>query len=344
MTEPGLRASPHIHAPVSVAAVMRDVLLGLIPGLLVHAWYFGPGIFVQCMLAAATALACEYGMLRLRGRPVRIFLYDGSALVTALLLALTLSPFTPWWATILGAAFAIVVAKHLYGGLGHNLFNPAMAGYVFVLLCFPAALTVWPQPLGVAEARLGLTDTLAMIFTGAPAGGTIDSLTGATPIGYLRTQLAQMAMISELRAHPLFGSVGGRGFETLAFAFLLGGAWLLYRRVIQWRIPASLIGGLFAASLLFYAIDADRYASPVFHLFSGGTMLAAFFIATDPVSAATTPRGRLIFGASIGVLAYLIRTFGGYPDGIAFAVLLMNAAAPLIDHYTRPAVLGEKRP
>jgi electron transport complex protein RnfD len=208
---------------------------------------------------------------------------------------------------------------------------------VVLIVSFPLELTLWSVP----GATLGLGDTLALIFTGQqPDGTTLDALTMATPMDTIKTQLGLSETLSELQGGPLFGSFAGAGWEWINLWFLLGGLWLLQVRVIQWQIPAGVLAGMAAVSFVFFAYNPDIYSSPLFQVFSGGTMLCAFFIATDPVTASTTPRGRLIYGAGIGILAYLIRTWGGYPDGIAFAVLLMNMAAPTIDHYTRPTVFG----
>lgn len=331
------RSAPHIHRQRSVAAIMHEVACALIPGIIVAIVLFGWGVLIQCLLAYFSALLSEALILKLRRLPLRLYLADGSALLTALLLALTLSPLTPWWLTVSASAFAIIIVKHVFGGIGQNLFNPAMAGYVFVILCFPAAMNVWPD---ITTARADLPVTLNAIFT---AAALPDAVSGATPLAYLRTAIDNMVMIPEIEQQPVFGLLGGRGWEWLACAWLLGGVWLWYRGIIKWRIPLSVIAGCAAASLLFYIHNPDSYASPLFHLFSGGLMLGAFFIATDPVTAASTPRGRLLYGAGIGILTYLIRTFGGYPDGMAFAVLIMNAFVPLIDQYTRPPVVGEQR-
>lgn len=336
MSDPAGRSAPHIRRPRDVAAVMHEVSYALIPGILVAVYLFGWGVLIQCLLACAAALSSEAICLWLLRKPVTFFLQDGSAVLTGLLLGVTLSPLTPWWITVLAAIFAIVVGKHLFGGIGHNLFNPAMAGYVFVLLCFPAAMAVWPDVTGMAPSP---AHTLQSIFF---PGGTADGISGATPLGFLRTEVGNMAMLSEIRQAPLFGMIGGRGWEWLATAWLLGGLWLLFRGIIRWHIPAAVLLGCMAPALVFYGLDPDTYAAPLFHLFAGGLMLGAFFIATDPVSAATSIRGQLLYGAGIGGLIYFIRTFGTYPDGIAFAVLFMNALVPLIDRYTRPPVIGEK--
>lgn len=333
--------SPHGHAGGSVRLLMRHVLLALLPGIAIYVWFFGWGVVVNALLAVAVALVAEAGMLAARGRPLRIFLTDGSAVVTAVLLALALPPVAPWWVTVVGSAFAIVVAKQLYGGLGYNPFNPAMAGYVVLLISFPREMTLWPLADVVSGHYLGLMESLRIVFAGAPAG--LDALTGATPLDLMKTQLGLNQTVAEVWASPIFGDFGGRGWEWLGNGFFLGGLWLLYRRVITWHIPVAMLGSLFLVSLVFSATDPGSHPSPLFHLFSGGAILGAFFIATDPVSAATTSRGRLLYGAGIGVLTYVIRTWGGYPDGVAFAVLLMNMAAPTIDYYTQPRVFGHEK-
>ena len=336
-----LISSPHLHEGASVGGVMRCVIIALVPGILLSTWVYGWGVLIHCALAVLCALGFEAALLRLRGQPLSQFLYDGSAVVTALLFALAITPFAPWWVDIVGMGFAMIVAKHLYGGLGYNLFNPAMAGYVFVLLCFPTALTIWPAVAGAGHAQAGLGDTLSIIFTGHPLAGPVDSLSGATPLDYMKSRLNGMAMVPEIISSPLFGTFAGKGSEWLALAWAGGGAWLLYKKIIKWQMPAIFLGTLFLFSLLCFWFDASRYPSPLFTLFAGGAMLAAFFIITDPVTASNTPRGRILYAAGIGIITVLIRTWGGYPEGVAFAVLIMNAAAPFIDARTRPRVFGE---
>lgn len=337
-------SSPHLPAPSRVAGVMREVLLALLPGVLCALWFFGWGVFVNLVIAALTCIAAEAGMLLLRGRAVRATLADNSALLTGVLLALCLPPLAPWWIPVIGSLFAIVVAKQLYGGLGFNPFNPAMIGYVVLLISFPRELTLWNPPTGIGAQHLNLGETLALIFTNTlPAGMTIDTLTMATPLDSTKTAFGLGQTLTEITASPLFGSYGGIGWEWINAGFLLGGIYLLARRIIHWQIPAGMLGALFVIALLFYASDTDGYPSPLFHLFSGAAMLGAFFIATDPVSAAATPRGRLYFGIGIGLIVYVIRTWGGYPDGVAFGVLLMNMAAPTIDYYTKPRVFGQSK-
>jgi len=329
--------SPHLPATGSVSRMMSFVLLALLPGSLCAAWLFGWGVLVNILLAGLAAIAAEAAMLLARRRPVLPVLQDGSALLTGVLLALALPPLAPWWIPVIGSLFAIVIAKQLYGGLGYNPFNPAMAGYVVLLISFPRELSLWPATGQV----LGLQDTLLLVFAGSlPDTTTLDAITMATPLDAVKTRLGLSETLTEIRASAVFGSFAGAGWEWLNLWFLLGGLWLLQQKIIKWQIPAGMLGGLFLTALLFYAWNPDIYASPLFHLFSGAAMLGAFFIATDPVSASTTPHGRLYYGFGIGVLTYVIRTWGGYPDGVAFAVLLMNMAAPTIDYYTRPRVFG----
>ncbi|BBP04102.1 electron transport complex subunit D [Sulfuriferula plumbiphila] len=337
-------SSPYIAEKSSVSIIMLKVLAALVPGIAVYVWLFGPAILVTLTLASVTALVLETSAVRLRGWPARPFLMDGSALVTAWLLALSLPPIAPWWLIVVGTFFAIVVAKHLYGGLGNNLFNPAMVGYAVLIISFPVQMTQWPSPLSLAGAHLGLLDSAQYIFTGIlPDGLKLDAISSATPLDTLRTQLQLEHTVREITRLPVFGSIGGTGGEVVVLMYLLGGLYLWLARIITWHIPAAFIAGLWITGGLFHVADPDRYISPWFHLATGGAMLGAFFIATDPVSGATTPRGKLIFGAGIGMLTYLIRTLGGYPDGVAFAVLLMNIMVPLIDAYTQPKVYGHKQ-
>ncbi len=333
--------SPYITQPTSVNALMLGVLGALIPAIGAYVYFFGPAILVSLLLASVTALLCEAAMLKIRRYAAEAFLVDGSALVTAWLLALSMPPLAPWWLVVVGTAFAIVVAKHLYGGLGSNLFNPAMVGYAVMIVSFPVPMTHWAAPETLAAAHLSFAQDLRYIFAGIlPDHLKLDAVTMATPLDTLRTQLKLAHTLSEIRRLPIFGTVGGIGSQTVALMYLLGGLYLLSQRVITWHIPVAMGGALALASAVLHGIDADHYASPAFELFTGGAMIGAFFIATDPVTAPTTPKGKLLFGAGVGVLTYCIRTFGGYPDGVAFAVLLMNMTAPLLDAYTQPRVFG----
>lgn len=321
--------------PQRVGRIMGLVILCLLPGAAVQVGLFGWGSAVQALLAVFAALVFEALALGLRRRPPGPALRDGSAVLTALLLALAVPPYAPWWITILGTGFAILVAKHCYGGLGGNLFNPAMAGYVFLALSFAPEMAQWPGPALLEQGRPGPWESVQIVIAGAPA---VDALSGATPLAEIRDGLRRAMTVAEM-AH-VQGVFGGFGWEWVSLAFLAGGLGLLATGVIRWQIPAAMLGTLALLAAVHWLGDADAHASPLFHLFSGAAVLGAFFIATDPVSAPTSARGRLIFGAGVGALVYLFRAHGAQPDGVAFAVLLMNAAVPLIDRWTRPRVLG----
>lgn len=336
--------SPYVSNSPSVTSIMLKVLLALMPGIAAYAWVFGGGVLVSLALASATALAAEAFMLKLRGRPIKPFLSDGTALVTAWLLALALPPLAPWWLIVVGTLFAIVVAKQLYGGLGYNPFNPAMVGYAALLISFPQIMTHWPVPLELAQAKLGFMEQLQYILGGTlPAGVQVDAITSATPLDYLKTQLTLNHDVQEIIQAPIFGVLGGQGMEYVTGAYLLGGLYLLQQRIISWQLPLAFLAALTGISGIFFLADPVHFSSPLLHLFSGASMLAAFFIITDPVSGPTTPNGKLVFAAGIGILTYLIRLYGGYPDGVAFAVIFFNICVPLIDAYTQPRVFGHEK-
>ena len=332
-------SSPHVHAPNSISKIMFMVVAALIPGIVVATYLFGWGVIINILVANVLALLVEAVVLRLRDKPLWPFLSDGSAIITATLLALSIPPYSPWWLITVGILFAIVIAKHLYGGLGYNLFNPAMVGYAVLLISFPREMSTWLLPVTLRQEVIGLDDSAHMTL-GAGISA-VDGISGATPLDYLKTQVGLGNSVKDIVAdHPLFGVLGANGIEWISLAFLLGGLWLLYKKVISWHIPVACLGSLMFLAWVFHVYDPDRYASPIFHIFAGASMLCAFFIATDPVSASTTPSGRIIYGIGIGVLVYVIRTWGGYPDAVAFAVLLMNLCAPTIDYYTRTKVFG----
>jgi electron transport complex protein RnfD len=342
--------SPHIKQGITVQDMMLKVLYALIPGALASIYFFGWGVLFNLLIAISVCLLSEAIILKIRQRSVADSLLDGSALVTACLLALALPSLAPWWITVIASISAIAVAKHLYGGLGFNPFNPAMVGYIVVMISFPLEMTLWTAPMGVPHgSATGWPDfstTFNWVFLGVlPYGETIDSISMATPIDLIKTQLSQLHDVTETRNNanfsPLFSSISGTGWQWINILYLVGGVWLVKKGVADWRIPTAFLLSLVLISNLFAVIDYSSNSSALFHAFSGGTMLCAFFIATDPVSASTTPRGRWIYGAGIGALVYIIRNWGGYPDGIAFAVVLMNIAAPLIDYYTQPKVYGD---
>jgi electron transport complex protein RnfD len=337
--------APHARPLVSVPVIMRRVLFALVPAMLCHTWYFGPGLLFNFALTAVAALLTEAAVLKLRGRPTRHAMRDCSALVTAALLSFALPPFVPFWIPLLGGAISITLAKQLYGGLGKNLFNPAMVGYVFLILSFPVEMTQWlPPRMGDLDYRaLSVGQHARYVFTGeVPADLTVDAVTRATPLDLVKEGLRAGRPFAEIRGGSLFGDFGGRGWEWVANFVALGGLYLLYTGTIRWHIPTTFLAGLLVPATVLYLVDPNAYATPGFHLFSGATMLGAFFIATEPVSAAGTDRGRLIYGAGIGVLVYALRTWGTYPDGVAFSVLLMNGTVPLINRYTRPRIYGQR--
>jgi electron transport complex protein RnfD len=335
--------SPFISKPDGVSAIMLKVLLALLPGIALYVWYFGPAILVSISLASITALGTEALMLKLRNRPIAPFLKDNSALLTAWLLALSIPPLAPWWLVVVGTAFAIAIAKHLYGGLGNNLFNPAMVGYAVLIISFPAQMTQWIAPQGLVLAELGFTQQLNYIFLGVlPQGLTMDAITMATPLDTLKTHLHLEETLQQIFHMPIYGQIGGHGSEMVAWGFMFGGVYLLASRIISWHIPVAYLGTLFIIAGIFHLVAPAHYAAPLFHWFSGAAILGAFFILTDPVSSPATNKGRLIFAAGAAFLTYMIRVFGGFPDGVAFATLLMNICVPLIVLYTQPPVFGKK--
>ncbi|MDR2452084.1 MAG: RnfABCDGE type electron transport complex subunit D [Candidatus Accumulibacter sp.] len=331
---------PYLTQDLSVRRVMLSVLAALLPGVMACLWLLGPVILAQIGIATASALAAEALMLLARGKPLGLFLSDGSAVVTAWLIALAFPPLAPWWLTAVGAVFAIVVAKQLYGGLGQNPFNPAMTAFAACIVSFPALMSQWPA----LDSGAGFGEHLALILGQAPR---LDAMSGATPLDALKTALRlgdEPAGVAAITAgSAVFGHLAGRGWEWVSLAHLVGGLWLLWRGIIGWRTPAAFLAGLAVISGALWLWRPESFADPLFHLFSGGSMLGAFFIVTDPVTSCATPRGKLIFGFSAGALAYLIRVFGGYPDGVAFATLMLNVCAPLIDSHTRPPIFGMKK-
>jgi electron transport complex, RnfABCDGE type, D subunit len=335
--------SPHAHKPGNTGSVMQTVLLATLPGIAVLTAFFGPGTLVNILLTSLFCLAFEAAFLALRKKPIAFYLKDYSALVTAFLLALALPPYAPWWLIATGSLFAIVIAKQLYGGLGYNPFNPAMVGYIVLLISFPLEMSSWPaaSPTLSDGAQLpGIIATLQQVFLGVP----IDGYTGATPLDLLKQNQSQL--ISDLYANTSAFNQGrwaGAGWEWVNLAFLGGGIFLLYKKIFTWHAPIAMLASLGLLAALFYdGGSSTSSGSPLFHWLSGATMLGAFFIVTDPVTSAVSVRGRLIYGALVGALVFIIRVWGNYPDAMAFAVLLMNFAAPFIDYYTKPRTYGHK--
>ena len=338
-----LNSSPHGHQGHSTGQVMQQVMLACVPGLTALTWFFGWGTVINIIWLALLALGIEALILHLRGRPIAFYLRDYSALVTAVLLGLALPPTAPWWLGFIGITFAIGIAKHLYGGMGYNPFNPAMVGYVVLLISFPLQMTRWVLPVGATDALPGFGESLVMFFGAEPFAG-IDAYTGATALDSFRQQRGGMLVSEFWSVTDVMGRWSGLGWEWVNTGFLLGGLYLLYKKIIGWRIPVGMLAAIAILSAVFY--DGGSSASggsPLMHLFGGATMLGAFFIATDPVTASSTPKGRLIYGAMIGIIVYVIRIWGNYADGVAFAVLLGNFSAPLIDAYTQPRTYGHRK-
>lgn len=347
MNSTNLKSSPFVRKPLKTKTLMFWVILCLLPGLLVQSFHFGIGTLVQVMLASTVAVLSETSVLILRKRPVWPTLSDNSALVTGILIGLALPAYAPWWIALIGTFFAIVVVKHLYGGLGHNIFNPAMAAYVLLLVSFPVTMTSWMPPQSLLVESLSSIDGFSLIFSGFTVDGfsikqiaSIDGHTIATPLDEMKTQLTLGFTSTEISSHEIYSNFAGIGWQWINLAYLAGGLALIYLKVIRWHIPLAFLGTLFVLSLLSAAINPDHSIPLVLQLFSGATMIGAFFILTDPVSAATSNLGRVIYASLVALLVFVIRNYGGYPDAIAFAVLLANMAVPMIDHFTKPRVYG----
>ncbi|MGS2720312.1 electron transport complex subunit RsxD [Paraglaciecola aestuariivivens] len=346
-----LASSPHQHIKRDTSQIMRLVMLAMIPGIILQSWFYGWGTIIQIILAVITAVVTEAAILELRKRDFERAIKDNSAVLTAMLLAVSIPPFAPWWVVVIGSFFAIAIVKQLYGGLGFNLFNPAMAAYVMLLVSFPVQMTQWLPPLGLSQYGHDFIDAFYAIFTGYSQEGFsivqlqtgIDGSTMATPLDTVKTALTQGLTYTEAVEFPIFDSViTGLGVASswVGLGYLLGGLYLIKQKVINWHIPVSMLASLAVCAMVMSLVDSDLHPDSLFHLFNGSIIIGAFFIATDPVSASTTNKGRLIFGAAIGLWVYVIRAWGGYPDAVAFAVLIMNMAVPLIDYFTRPRTYG----
>lgn len=338
--------SPHAHAPVSIGKVMGTVLLALTPATLFGFWLYGwPAINLWAVSLIAAILG-EAFIVRLQGRKVRPVLLDGSGILTAWLLALSLPPFAPWWIAVLGSLFAVIIGKQIFGGLGQNVFNPAMAARVMLLISFPLEMTTWvaPQPLGSTHAP-SWSESLNVTFLSQP----VDGMASASLLGHVKTEFTRgIGLDQALTGYyapldALMGSRAGSLGETAALLLLIGGLFLIARRIITWHAPVAMLIGVAVPALIFNTIDTNHYAGPLVHLLSGGLMLGAFFIITDPVTSPNTVLGQIIFGLGCGLMTWIIRTWGGYPEGVAFAVMLMNAATPLIDQYVKPRIYGRDR-
>ncbi|NEX21630.1 RnfABCDGE type electron transport complex subunit D [Thiorhodococcus mannitoliphagus] len=309
---------------------MRDVLIALAPATLAGIWMFGLGALLVLLASIAGAMLTEWTFLPEDKR--RDQLANGSALVTGLLLGLTLPPALPLWMAFLGGTVSIGLGKIIWGGLGYNLFNPALVGRAFLLAAFPVAMTTW-------SAQTGSTDFFQVAASNLAAPLMhldYDGVTSATPLGLMKFQ-QQSTALWDLVIGKTSGCIG----ETSGLLLILGGLYLAFRRDLDWRIPVSILITVAAFASLLFLIDPDRYPGPLFSVFSGGLLIGAFYMASDPVTSPLTPKGAWIFGIGIGLLVMLIRVFGGFPEGVMYAILLMNAATPLIDRYTQPRVFGK---
>ena len=312
---------------MNTRAMMLTTLAALMPGFGIYAWVFGPGVILNVVAAILIAMAAEAGVLRLRGQSLN-HLRDSSAILTGLLLGLCLPPLLPLWMLAIGVVFAVLFGKQVYGGTGRNIFNPAMVGFAVMIVAFPLAMSHWPatDTGSMAQARLETKFS-------ASSHDNYDGMTGATPLDAYKFR--------EGKTNDEFFTAqqvnNWQSWVSINLAFLAGGFYLLYRRVIRWQAPLGFLLTIGLLSLVFYdAGSSAGLGSPVFHLFSGATMLAAFFILTDPVTSPGHPGGLLIFAVGVGLITFIIRTMGAYPEGVAFAVLLMNAASPLVDHLCTP--------
>lgn len=320
--------SPHVHNNQSVRKIMWGVVVALVPAFLVSLWYFGLGAFITTALAVLSCVFIEFTIARyiLKEQPA---ISDGSAVVTGILLAFNVPSSIPWWQLVIGSIVAIGVAKMSFGGLGRNPFNPALVGRVFMLISFPEDMTSWPLPL---QNRYVL----------------VDALTGPTSLGVVKEGVKNGETITQLASqipdytNLLLGNIGGSLGEVSAAALILGGLYLLYKKIITWQIPVSYLLTVFLFTGVLWLINPEQYIDPVFHLLAGGLMLGAIFMATDMVTSPMTLKGMLVFGVGCGLLTVLIRVWGAYPEGVSFAILIMNAVTPLINKGFKPTLFGEK--
>ena len=323
------------YPPRDTTLVMRAVLIALLPSIIAMTVFFGAGVLFNLATGILSAVASEALCLGMRQRQIQPRLRDMSAVLTGVLIALALPQAAPWWLVVAASMSSIVLGKHLYGGLGQNPVNPAMLGYALMLISAPVPMTtLWINPLATPDLIAAWSAFL---------GQASDAVTGATTLDLYKTEFRALTA-TEAARHPLFSQAHLGfiyGYEWVALAYLAGGLWLIYQRVITWHTPVGLLATLVVISA-FFSFDPDTATPAWVHLIAGAGIFAAFFILTDPVSGATSPKGRLWFAIGVGVLTFLIRTYGQYPDAIAFAVLLMNFAAPMIDHHTRPRIMGRK--
>ncbi|MCK9283672.1 MAG: RnfABCDGE type electron transport complex subunit D [Rhodocyclaceae bacterium] len=341
-------AAPHTYAARSVSTVMAWVMAALTPATVYGFWLYGWPALYLWLITIGCAVGGEAFCLRLMGRRPGPILRDGSAVLTGWLLAVSLPPWAPWWIGAFGGAFAAIFGKQVFGGLGQNPFNPAMVARVALLISFPVAMTSWvaPLPLGSAAAP-GVLQSLAITFKGIPTD--FDGVASASLLGYSKTEMTRGIDLLHSLAHAGAPGVAWGGFrpgslgETAALLVAAGGALLLWLRIISWHTPAAMLAGIALPAAIGHALNPGQYLDATTHLLAGGALLGAFFIATDYVTSPNTPAGQLIFGFGVGLLTWVIRTWGGYPEGVAFAVMLMNVMTPVIDRYVKPRAFGRDR-
>ena len=302
--------TPHVRSKESIQSIMRDVIIALVPATAMGIYYFGLKALILIVAAIVSSVFFEWLYEKITKKPVTIS--DLSAVVTGLLLAMNLPASAPVWVPIVGSAFAIIFAKQLFGGLGQNFINPALAGRAFLLASYPTEMTTWTAPTG---------------FSGA------DAVAVATPLSELKAGPGLSASLGDL----IVGNVGGCIGETCAIALIIGGIYLLYKHVISWKIPVIYIATVF---ILFAVIGRQGVRMPLQEIMAGGVMLGGIFMATDYASSPVTPKGQIIFAVGAGLITYLIRTFGGYPEGVSYSILLMNVCVPLIERFTEPTIFG----
>lgn len=345
-------SSPMQFFPLQTSQIMLLVILATLPAMLVATWFFGYGVILNVLFATLVGVLCEAAISRIRGHSVRATLADNSCLVTAVLFGMTIPPGTSWWLIVMGMVFAIALVKHAYGGVGQNTFNPAMAGYLFLLLAYPLDMTSWHLPAAAmnfnsASSPLGwqgFLQSLGCLFPFLPLLGdslAVDGLAMATPLIESKLAAGNAIKAALEEGTGLFARSSETGWELINFAWLLGGLFLMVTRLISWHIPLSMIASTLIMSLLYYSPSAAAVlGTPYLQLFGSATMMGAFFIATDPVSAATGSRAKIAYGIIIGVSLYSIRVWGSYLDAVAIAVLFGNFCAPLLDRLLAPRKYG----
>jgi electron transport complex protein RnfD len=336
-------SGPYVRKQKSVTRTMVLVMLALVPATSWGLYLYGWPAIILFVVTLGSAIVFEVISLLIAGKPIARFVGDGSALLTAWLLAISLPPWAPWWIGVLGAGTAVVVGKHVFGGLGQNVFNPAMVGRVVLLISFPLEMTAFVNPLPLFAANApSFLDSLHIIFGGV----SVDAYSGATVLDTVKTTVGQGGSVQIGLAGDyalgswVAGSHSGSMAEGADVLLLLGGIMMIMMRVIRWFIPVSMLVSLAAIATLFNFIDPATYPDAGLHLFAGAAVFGAFYIATDPVTSPTSPKGQLFFGAMLGILIYVIRTWAQYPEGLSFAILLMNAITPLINRYMRPRIFG----